>query len=59
MGLAISMYASSKGSDGGGGGGEREGCTVVEDEHAFSSIRNSELYPHNSKVVGKYYTWAY
>lgn len=50
VGLAISMYASSKTGE---RGGEREGCATGEDEHAFLPIRNSELYPHNSKVVGK------
>ena len=50
MGLAISMYASSKASDGEEGGG---GSVAREEEQSFSPIRNSELYPHNSKVVGK------
>jgi myotubularin-related protein 3/4 len=50
VGLAISMYASSKASDGDGGGA---GGPVAEEEQSFSSIRNSELYPHNSKVVDK------
>ena len=45
------MYAaSSKASDGDGGGA---GSPVAEEEQSFSSIRNSELYPHNSKVVGE------
>lgn len=56
VGLAISMYASSKGSDGDGGGA---GSPVAEEEQSFSSIRNSELYPHNSKVVGKPFGRSY
>lgn len=51
VGLAISMYASSKDNDD-GQGGEEEGGTGDE-EQSFSPIRNSDLYPHKKKVVGK------
>ena len=51
VGLAISMYSSSKAGDGEGGG--RAGSPVAGEEQSFSSIRNSELYPHNRKVVGE------
>lgn len=50
VGLAISMYASNKASDVMEEGG---GSPVRESELSFSPIRNSELYPHNHKVVGK------
>ena len=49
VGLAISMYASSKTAS---VVGEATGV-VAEEDHSFSPIRNSELYPHNNKVVGK------
>ena len=50
VGLAISMYASNKESDGQGGEG---GGGTGPDEQSFSRIRQSDLYPHSSKVVGK------
>ena len=43
------MYASSKASGEDGGG---TGSPVAVEEQSFSSIRNSELYPHSNKVVG-------
>ena len=49
VGLAISMYASSKPGNVEEGGGV---STAREEELSFSPIRNSELYPHKSKVVG-------
>lgn len=51
VGLAISMYASNKESDGQVG---EEGGGTGADEQSFSPIRQSDLYPHNSKVVGKH-----
>lgn len=51
VGLAISMYASNKESDGQGGEG---GGGTGADEQSFSRIRQSDLYPHSSKVVGKH-----
>jgi myotubularin-related protein 3/4 len=50
VGLAISMYASSKPGNVEEGGGV---STAREEELSFSPIRNSELYPHKSKVVDK------
>ena len=44
------MFAPSKEGEQGEGEGGRE--VAREEEQSFSPIRNSELYPHKSKVVG-------
>lgn len=54
--LTISMYSSNKESDGQGGDG---GGGTGPDEQSFSSIRNSELFPHREKVVGKNVRWDF